>query len=140
VIIDRADPADRETRRQHAAAPRGDHALADRQARVQRQEDQPRLARVVAGEDRLVARRLDHHRDARVEVGQQEHARAAPADLDHASDQAALVDRRHAFDHALVGTGIDQHRMHERAARVRDDAGRDGGRRRHPDLEIEQLA
>ena len=140
VIVDRADPADGETGRQHAAAPRGDHPLADRHARVQRQEDQARLARVVAGEDRLIARRLDHHRHARVEVGQQQDARAAPADLDHAPDQAALVDRRHALDHAPLGAGIDQHGVHERPAGVRDHARRHRGRRRDPGLEIEQLA
>ena len=84
--------------------------------------------RVVAGEDRLIARRFDHHRNARVEVGQQQHARAAAADLDHAPDQAAFVDRGHAPSGAVLGPDVEQHRVHERAAGIGDDAAGDRGR------------
>ena len=41
---------------------RGDDGIADR-ARVERQKNQSRPAGVVAGEDRLIARRFDHHRE-----------------------------------------------------------------------------
>ena len=63
---------------------------------VERQEAQLGLGRLSPSQDRVVARALDDDRDARVEVGDQQDARAAPADIDHPPGQPLGRHRGHA--------------------------------------------
>ena len=102
------------------------------EAGAERQEAQLRLGRVVALQDRLVARALDHHRDARVEIGDQQDARAAPADIDHPPGQPLGRHRGHADGDALVGAGVEQQGVDERPAGIGDHARRGPGRRLDP--------
>ena len=71
--------------------------------------------------------RFDDHRDARVEVGEQQHARRALADLDHAADRPSAVTTAWPLATPSSAAGIDQRAAHERAAGVGDDARGDEG-------------
>lgn len=85
---------------------------------------------VVAGEHGALAGGLDHHRDAAVQVGQQQHSRRAVAERGDTAGQPLGGHHRVALADAGLGTGPDQDRMDEDAAGIGDDAGRDHGGRR----------
>jgi hypothetical protein len=79
-----------------------------------------RPRRVVAGQHGLLAAGLDQHRDAAVEVGDQQDAGAALGDLGDPADQALAGHRGLALGDPLLVTRRDQQAAHERAARVAD--------------------
>ena len=63
-------------------------------ARAGRQIDQTRPLGIVAGQHRARRECLERHRDARIEVGDQQNPRGALADLGQPPDQALAGDRR----------------------------------------------
>ena len=73
---------------------------------------------------------LQDHRDAAVQVGDQQHPRGARADLGDAADQAAFVERDLALADAVVRPDRQQHGPGIDAAGIGDHAGGDVGGRR----------
>ena len=76
------------------------------------------------------ARVLQHHRNAAVQVGNQQHPRGARADLGDAADQATFIERDLALADAVVRSDRQQHRTRIDAAGIGHHAGGDigGGR------------
>ena len=99
-----------------------------RDADVAGQEGEARGVGVVAGQHGALTGGLDQHRNTGIEIGDQQDARGAPADFDHASRQAVAGDRRLAATDAVAGPGGDQQGAHIGVARIADDPCRDEAR------------
>src|SRR5580704_18889663 len=93
------DLADRDADREAAAMARGDDAIATLHAGHALQQREAKLRGIVAGQDGAFARALDQHRQARVDVGDEQHARAVVADLGDAPGQTLAGDHRLAMRH-----------------------------------------
>ena len=96
---------------------------------IDREIEEARLIGIVAGHHRPLARSVEHDRDVRIEVGQQQDAGGAVADLGDAADQPLAGHRRLAARDAVAPPALDQHVAREGAAGIGDDLRREEARR-----------
>ena len=129
-LLDRSDIADRQLGRQHAAVARGHHPVACGDLDPRAQELDARPLAVVAGQDRALALRPDHDRYAAVQVGDQQDAGRAYADIGDPADQANPGERGLAPAQAVAAAGVDHHRAHEGPPGIGHHPGRDAGLQR----------
>ena len=94
-----------------------------------REQIEQRRAGIVAGHDRLRISRLDAHRNAAVEIGEQDHPRGVIAGEEDAPDHAARIDHRLAGLDALRLAGVEDHGLQERLVGTADDARHHRGQR-----------
>jgi hypothetical protein len=129
--------AHRQAARHHAAVAGGHHPVALLDRIDAAQIFQLGIGSAVAGQDGAGVGAVDHHRRARGDVGQQQHAADAVRDADDPTDQAALVQHRIADQNALFRAGVGQARIGERPPRIADHPGR-GHRDRRIGLQAQQ--
>ena len=95
---------------------------------------------IVAGQEGLLPGRLDRDRDARVRIGEQDHAGGAFAHARDAAHQTDAIHRGPAVADAVAGAHVQKDRLPEGRAGIRQhDAGDMGKLRVEPDLiEVEE--
>ena len=126
AITSANDCSNQDARRKQAAVPGSHDAIARRNLCGWRQIFQPRLAGIVAGQDRPLARVLDQHRNPRIEIGKQQHATGSMPGFDDPTNQTLFRHHRLTFADSVAGTGVKQHGPDVWAAGVADHPGSDG--------------
>ena len=109
---------DQQSRRKDRPVARGHNPVAGAHKIGILQKLQQRQRRIVARQQTFLPRRLHHHRDLAVGIGQQDHPAGALAHPRNPADQPDAVHRRPALHDAVAGPDVQQHRLAERAAAV----------------------
>src|SRR5476651_1412111 len=121
------DLADRDADGEAAAVARGHDAIAALYARHALQQVEAKLRGVVADQDGALARALNHHRQARIDVGHEQRARAVLPHFGDTARQPLASDDGLTSGDARLAADVEQGATHIGADAIAHDARGDEG-------------